>query len=568
MSSMESAATRYRRVGRGLRPLVGIGLLWIGCAQPPHADLVLFNGVVHTLDAELETQTAVAIAGGDILCVGADAACLEYADADTRRIDLEGKTVVPGLADSHAHLSGIGFREINLDLSEASSLADLQARVAARADAAEPGEWIVGRGWIEARWEPPVFPTSDDLDAAAPQNPVYLVRADGHGAVANSAALAIAGIDSKTQAPAGGEILRDSAGDPTGMLLDRAQGLLSPHMPQETPERIRQALILGAKTMAERGWTQVSIAGTSWDEVAVIRELIDSGEIGIRIYAAIGGPGDDAQELIRRGPQIDPDGMLDVRSIKLFLDGALGSKGAALLAPYADHDSNGLLMHEPEALAPLLAEALAADIQIQTHAIGDRANRLVLDLYEQAFSALPPSQRKLKRWRIEHAQILDPADIPRFAELGVIASMQPSHAITDLHFALSRLGPERLQGAYAWRSLVDVGATLVAGSDAPVEKGDPMVEFYAAAVRKDLSGFSAEHWGAKQALTREEALRALTDWAARATFQEAWRGTIAPGKWADLTVLSQDILEIQDAAIPETIAVMTIVNGKIIHEGP
>ncbi len=561
MTSTGSAAIRWPRAS-SLLLLIGLA----GCAQPPAADLVLYNGVVHTLDQERGTQTAVAAAGEHIVCVGSDAACLETASADARRVDLQGATVIPGLADSHAHLSGIGFREMNLDLSDAASLGELQARVADRVAAATPGEWIVGRGWIEARWEPPVFPTRQDLDAVAPENPVYLVRADGHGAVANSPALTVAGVDAATRAPVGGEILRDSSGEPTGMLLDRAQNLLRPHLPQETPERTRQALILGARTMAERGWTQVSIAGTSWDEVAMLRELIDSGEIGIRIYAAIGGPSEDADRLLEQGPQIDPDGRLDVRSIKLFMDGALGSKGAALLEPYADHDSDGLLMHEPEALEPLFERARAAGVQVQTHAIGDRANRLVLDLYERAFVGLDAAARREARWRIEHAQVLDPADIPRFAELGVIASMQPSHAITDLHFALSRLGPERLRGAYAWRSLIDAGATLAAGSDAPVEKGDPRVELYAASERKGLDGFSEAHWGPEQALSREEALRSLTEWAAYATFQEAWRGAIRPGMWTDLTVFSRDVLTADGEELLAAEVRMTVVGGRIVFE--
>jgi len=560
MSSTEDAGIRWPRASK-LLLLLGLA----GCAQQPAADLVLYNGVVHTLDPELGTQTAVSVSGADILCVGSDAACLETASPEARRVDLKGAAVTPGLADSHAHLSGIGFREMNLDLSDAASLADLQARVAERVAAVTPGEWIVGRGWIEARWEPPVFPNRADLDAVAPENPVYLVRADGHGAVANSVALAIAGVDA-AEVPAGGAILRDADGEPSGMLLDRAQNLIRPHLPQETPERTREALILGARTMAERGWTQVSIAGTSWDEIAMLRELIDSGEIGIRIYAAIGGPGDDADRLLAQGPQIDPAGRLDVRSIKLFLDGALGSKGAALLAPYSDHDSAGLLMHEPATLEPLLARALGAGVQIQTHAIGDRANRLVLDLYEQAFAGLDPAARRAARWRIEHAQILDPADIPRFAELGVIASMQPSHAITDLHFALSRLGAERLRGAYAWRSLVDAGAVLAAGSDAPVEKGDPLVELYAASVRKGLDGFSDDHWGLDQALSREEALRALTEWAAYAMFQEAWRGKIRPGMWADLTVFSRDVLAVPGEELLGAEVEMTVVGGRIVFE--
>ena len=568
MSSTGSADTPWRRVSSrlGAPALAVLAALLGGCGgDAPPADLILYNGLVHTLVGP--PASVVAAADGRIVCVGDDE-CLAQAGDAARRIDLAGRTVTPGLADSHAHLAGIGLREMTLNLEGTASLAELQARVAERAGRTPPGEWIVGRGWIEARWQPPVFPTREDLDRAAPGRAVYLVRADGHGAVASSKALEIADISGATVAPGGGEILRDASGVPTGMLLDRAKSLVEAHLPPETPERRRQALILGARAMAARGWTQVSIAGASWEEAAMIRELIDAGEIPIRIYLAIGGPGPDADRLLAEGPRVDPDGMLVIRSIKLFLDGALGSKGAALLAPYADYGSDGLMMHEPATLAPLLERALRAGVQIQTHAIGDRANRIALDLYERSMSAVPVGERRVAepRWRVEHAQILHPDDIPRFAALGVIPSMQPSHAITDLHFALSRLGPERLAGAYAWRSLVDAGAVIAGGSDAAVELGDPLVEIYAASVRKGLDGFSAEHWGDNLKLTRDEALRCFTQWAARATFQEQERGTLEPGKWADLTVISEDILTMDDFALPQARVEMTIVGGRIVHE--
>jgi predicted amidohydrolase YtcJ len=353
------------------------------------------------------------------------------------------------------------------------------------------------------------------------------------------------------------------------MLIDRAQTLVRSQMPKQTPERLREALGRGARYLARMGWTQVSIAGTSWDEIAEIERLIDETLIGIRIYVAASGPGDNADRLLTRGVKTRRDGRLTVRGIKVVMDGALGSRGAALEAPYSDDPTtSGLLMHEPEDLRPMLVEALRKGIQIETHAIGDRANRVVLDLYEQAFHAVPESQRAIAepRWRIEHAQILRSDDIPRFAALGVIPSMQASHAITDLHFAPSRLGPERLDGAYAWRSLVDAGSKIAGGSDAPVERGDPRVELYAAAVRKDLNGFANADWHAEQRLTREEALHTLTDWAALATFEEDKRGTIELGKWADFTVLSANPLEAPEAEIPRMSVEMTIVGGRVVYE--
>ncbi len=537
-----------------------------GCgAPPPSADLILLNGNVYTLDPEQPHAEAVAVIDGEIACVGTPLDCQAYHGSQTESIDLGGKTVVPGLADSHAHLSGIGLREMTLNLDGVESLEELLSQVDSRVRQAEPGEWVTGRGWIEAQWDKPVFPTNKDLDSVSPDNPVWLIRADGHAGVANSAALRLAGITRAVKAPEGGEIMRDSSGEPNGMILDRAQQLMRKHVPRETPEIRRQALKVGAEYAARMGWTQLSIAGSSWQEVETLRELIAAGEIPIRVYAAIGGPGPDADKLLEIGPQLDP--ALTVRGIKLVMDGALGSQGAALLEPYIDHDTMGLVMHEEADLAPLLDAALRRGVQVETHAIGDRANRLTLDMYEHAFERVPAAEREIAepRWRIEHAQIVHPTDIPRFAALHVIPSMQASHAITDLHFAMRRMGADRLDGAYAWRSMVDSGSTIAGGSDAPVEKGDPIVEFYAAAVRKDLKGYSDQDWRPHEKLGREEALKTLTEWAAYATFEEDKRGTIEVGKWADFTVLSGDIMRLPEDEIPAVKAEMTIVGGKIAY---
>ncbi|MEX2302828.1 MAG: amidohydrolase [Bryobacterales bacterium] len=555
--------------------VAGAGALWLcllsfGCTRSPEpADLLLTNGIVHTLDAVQPVAQAVAIRDGRIVFVGAGGEAAAYRGPDSEVIDLAGKTVVPGFSDSHAHLSGIGAREMQLNLDTAGSVAELLERVREQAQKSEPGEWIVGRGWIEAQWDPPVFPTRWDLDKVSPQHPVWLVRADGHAGVANSLALRVIGVHKGVKDPPGGEILRDpKTGEPTGMLIDRAQSIIRRFLPEDTPERKRQALLLGVRRSLEMGWTQLGIAGNFYEEVELLRSLYDAGEIPLRLYDAVGGPGPDADRILREGPNIEGyGGLFTLRGIKLMADGALGSRGAALLEKYDDHDSNGLLMFETDALLPLLERALRAGVQVQTHAIGDRANRFVLDLYEEAFRRVPLGERKVAepRWRIEHAQILAPPDIPRFAKLSVIASMQPSHAITDLYFAKSRLGEERLAGAYAWRSLLDAGARLAGGSDAPVEKGDPLVEFYAAVTRKDLQGKSEQHWHAEQRVSREEALKMLTLWAAYATFEESTRGSVAAGKWADLTVLSRDIMTVEESLIPQTRCEITIVAGKIAY---
>ncbi len=555
--------------GFGLAAL-GLLFLYAGCSLFRNtADLLLLNGTVYTLDDARPSAEAVAIRDGRILFVGTNGEAAAYRGGKTQVIDLAGKTVVPGLADSHAHLSGIGMREITLNLEGTASLGEVLEKVKERVGKSEPGEWVVGRGWIEGQWDPPVFPTRRDLDKVSPQNPVWLARADGHAGVANSLALRVIGVRKGIKDPPGGEILHDpKTGEPTGMLVDRAQSIIARFLPKDTPERTRQALLLGVRRSLEMGWTQVSIAGNSFGEVEMLRSLYEAGEIPLRLYDAVRGPGPDADRLLKEGATIGAyGGLFTMRGIKMVADGALGSRGAALFDKYDDADGNGLLMFQREEALPTLQRALRAGIQVETHAIGDRANRFVLDLYEEAFGSVPPGERKIvePRWRIEHAQILDPADIPRFVKLGVIPSMQTSHAITDLYFAKRRLGEKRLAGAYAWRSLLDTGAHIAGGTDAPVEKGDPVVEFYAAVARKDLHGNSEDHWHLEQRVTREEALKMLTLWAAYATFEEDLRGSIAAGKWADLTVLSQDIMTVEESQIPQTRCEMTIVNGKIAY---
>lgn len=538
--------------------------------KPEPAELVLKNATVYTVNDAQPKAEAIAARYGRIIFVGTTADVKKYEGKGTRVVDLKGATVVPGLTDAHYHFSGVGFREMNLNLEGTTSLADFLAKVKARVDKAKPGEWVTGRGWIETFWQPPVFPTRADLDKIAPNNPVYLTRADGHGAVANSAAFKIAGIAKDTPSPFGGEIMLEKAsGEPSGMLLDRAQGLITRHIPASTAADLEQALILADKRSLALGWTGVHDAGVSWEQIEVMKRLIPEKKLRIRLYEAICGPGPDAQKLLREGAQIGLyDGRLTVRAIKVSIDGALGSKGAALLENYADHDTNGLLTFKEEQVLPMLKEALKKNIQVEVHAIGDRANRTILDWYERAFNEVPMIERMERtapRWRVEHAQILSPADIPRFAKLEVIPSMQPSHAIGDLHFAPSRIGLKRLEGAYAWQSLIKSGVVIAGGSDAPVERGEPMIEFYAAVARKDQKGFSGAGWHPQERVTREQALKMFTTWAAYAAFEEKQRGTIEAGKLADLTVLSADIMQIPEAEILKTKCVMTVINGEVVY---
>jgi len=536
------------------------------------ADIVFQNGNVYTANDKAPRAQAIAVKGDRIVFVGSNTAAQKFVGANTRVVDLKGNTVLPGFTDSHQHLSGVGQREMTLNLEGTTSLDDLLAKLKERVDQTKPGEWVTGRGWIETHWQPAVFPTRWDLDKVSPNNPVILGRADGHGAVANSAALKLAGVDKSTSNPFGGEISKDKqSGEPNGMLLDAAQGLVRRRVPPTSAEDAERAVVLGVKRDIELGWTQIQDAGGSYADVDIFKKLYAAGTIKLRIYKAVYGPGPNATRLLNEGPTIGAFGnRFNVRTIKVVSDGALGSRGAALLGPYSDApDTSGFLTVKAEELRPMLVEALRKGIQVETHAIGDRANRFILDEYETAFKAVPPGQRKVAepRWRVEHAQIVNPADIPRFAKLGVIPSMQPSHAIGDLFFAPKRLGIERLAGAYAWESFIKSGVVVPGGSDAPVERGEPMIEFYAAVARKDQKGFSGEGWHPEEAVTREQALKMFTLWPAYAAFEEKLRGTIETGKLADLTILSADIMTIPELQILKTRCVMTVINGEIVYEG-
>jgi predicted amidohydrolase YtcJ len=535
------------------------------------ADLVLQNGNIYTVNDRQPRAEAVAVKGDRIVFVGSNREAQKYIGKSTRVVDLKGETVVPGMTDAHHHLEGVGFREMTLNLEGVNSLEEFLAKVEARVDQARAGEWVTGRGWIETFWKPPVFPTRWDLDKVAPNNPVVLTRADGHGIVVNSAALKAAGINKNTPSPFGGEVSKDKqSGEPNGMLLDAAQGLVRNYIPATTAADDERAIVLGVNRDVSLGWTQVQNPGGSYGDIELYKKLYAAGQIKLRIYKAVSAPGLEAQRLFQDGPIIGAYGnRLTVRSIKLYADGSLGSRSAALLAPYSDKpDTSGFLTIKEETLQPILQQALRSGIQVLTHAIGDRGNRFIIDEYEKAMKAVPKAEWKIKepRWRVEHSQIVNPTDIPRFAKLGVIPSMQASHAIGDLHFAPARLGLERLSGAYAWQSFLKSGSIIPGGSDAPVERGEPMIEFYAAVARKDLKGFSGEGWHPEEALTREQAIKMFTIWAAYAAFEEGLRGSIEVGKLADFTVLSADIMKIPEPEILKTRCLMTIIGGEIVYE--
>lgn len=527
-------------------------------AEPP-ADLVIWGGPVYTAATPAKVE-AVAVKDGRIAYVGAKAGAQARVGPKTRVIDLKGAALFPGFTDSHAHLRGIGERELSLNLEGSKSAAEAAARVKAYIEARKPQGPVWGRGWIETGWPEGRFLDRSDVDAFSADIPVLLVRADGHALVANTAALKAAHIDESTLAPAGGAILKDAQGRLTGMLVDNAQRLVSSLREKPTEADRRAAFDAAFRVETAYGWTGVHAMSVSWDDVLLLEALDAEGKTPLRVYNAVDA--DQADPLFAGGPRATPDGRITTRAIKLYEDGALGSRGAALFAPYDDAPgTTGLVRTPPDVMRKTMAQAKAAGIQVATHAIGDRGNANVLDLYaEQKPQGL--------RWRIEHSQTLRLADIPRFAELGVVASMQPSHAIGDLHFAPARLGMARLAGAYAWKSLIDSGAVVVGGSDAPVERGDPRIEFYAAVARKDLKGFSGPGWHPEQRLSRDEALALFTSKSAWARFAEDDLGTLEVGKRADLSAFSADLMTIPEAEILKTHAVLTIVDGQVVYSAP
>lgn len=533
-------------------------------ASAPPAEMVIWGGPIHTADAERPETEAVAVAAGRIVWIGNRDEAKARVGPKTVVIDLKGAALYPGFTDAHAHLLEIGERELTLNLEGKPSLAAMLDAVAARAATLPPAEVLIGRGWIETHWPEGRFPTAADVDARVADRPVILGRSDGHALVANSAALRAAGVSKATPDPFGGKILRDASGNPTGMLVDAAMELVDKLRPGASPVFTRKAYRAAFDRYASRGWTGLHNMSVSFDDTLLLDQMAGEGIVPLRIYNAV--IPEDAQRLISGGARATADGRITTRTLKYYMDGALGSRGAALFAPYDDEaESLGLIKMRRADTLPTWEAALRAGIQVTTHAIGDRANHEVLDWYEAAEKAVPPADRKVAepRWRIEHAQNIIDADVPRFKALGVIPSMQPSHAIGDLYFAPKRLGEDRLKEAYRWRDLINAGVVIPGGSDAPVEVGDPRIEFYAAVARKGLDGFSALDWHPEQAVDREAALKMFTLWPAYASFREKDLGLIKPGYRADFTVFSRDLMVIPAADILKVEPLMTVLDGKV-----
>ncbi len=539
------------------------------------ADMILRNGKIVTVDDTIGVVQAVAIRGDRILAVGSNVQIDALANDSTIIVDLKGKLAIPGFIEGHGHFTSLGHAKMNLDLMAVRNWDEVIEMVAAAVAKATPGEWIVGRGWHQEKWDKAPrgavegFPTHHDMSAVSPDNPVFLSHASGHASFANKKAMDLAGISAATADPPGGEILRDDQGQPIGIFRERASGIIARVQSvsgdrESGTDLTRRAIELATKECLSNGVTSFQDAGSSFSVINTFAEMADSGELGIRLWVMIREPNARIRANIDRYKALQRVGnnYLTVGGIKRSIDGALGSRGAWLLEPYADSpQSTGLATATIEDVTETAQIAIEHGLQLCVHAIGDRANREVLNIFEKTFAADP--QKKDLRWRIEHAQHLHVDDIPRFGQLGVIASMQGIHCTSDAPWVVARLGYERAgEGAYVWQKLMQSGAIVTNGTDTPVEDVSPIASYYATVSRRldDGSVFFAD-----QRMSRMEALRSYTIHAAYAAFEDDLKGTLTPGKLADIVVLSQDILSIAQENIPQTQVQMTIVGGKIAY---
>jgi predicted amidohydrolase YtcJ len=536
-------------------------------APPARADAVYLNGNIITVHDKNPRALAMVIRGDRFVYVGSNGEARKYIGPRTMVIDLKGKTVLPGLIDAHLHLQGIGEAKMKLDAFWKPKKEILDA-VAAAYGKAEPGEWIQGWGWNQEVWIPPVFPTREDLDKVAPDIPVYLERTDGHAAWVNSRALAVAGITRETPTPQGGEIVKDGKGEPTGILVDTATDLVSGKIAPPGREETLEAIRLAEEEMISHGLTGAQDAGCDLEFVTLLKKLYESKKLSVRLYERLRVP--DAgttlgDELYATGKQIGLyNNHLTVRGVKIFLDGALGSRGAWMLQPYTDRPDGfrGNVRMTEERFYALVKRARQAGFQVSTHAIGDAANRLTLDVYERVLREMPDADH---RYRIEHAQVVALEDIPRFAKLGVLPSMQTVHATSDKNMAEKRVGPERIKGAYAWRKFLNTGVVIPNGTDAPVEQINPFHGLFAAVTRQSRDGQPPGGWYPEEKMTREEALKSYTIWAAYAAFEENLKGSIEAGKLADFIVIDRDYMTCGESEIKDIRVLQTVIGGKIVY---
>ncbi len=555
--------------------LLLVAFFYQSCTTQDPADVVFLNTRIYTVDANNHRAEAVAIRDGKILAVGSNSEVSGYIGEETQQMDLEGKYVYPGFIEGHAHIMGVGQNLINVDLREVKSYSELVDAVAERAAETPEGEWIVGRGWHQDKWTSSPedvikgFPTHDLLSEAVPNHPVWLKHASGHAGLANAQAMEKAGIDASTADPDGGEIFKGLTGQPTGIFNETAQGSIVQVIPAESQERRERVLALALESCREHGLTGFHQAGSGADDVALFRQFKAADQLSLRLHVMLSGRDEPLlEEFFSSGPVVDTaDQLLNIRAVKLYSDGALGSRGAWLLEEYSD--APGVFGHNVtpmEEIEDVTMRAAEAGFQVCTHAIGDRGNREVLDIYQKAFEAFP-EQTTDHRFRIEHAQHINGDDIPRFAELGVIPAMQAIHMSSDRPWAINRLGRERIEeGAYVWQTLLESGARIVNGTDAPVEPIDPLASFYASVSRRTLEGNPAGGYEPDQKMTRDQALRSYTIDAAYGAFQEEVTGSIEQGKLADFTILDRDIMTIEEDEILEAQVLMTIVGGEVVYD--
>ena len=543
--------------------LLALALIGALGSVSAHADTVVDNANGYTLNAKGDLVQFSAIAFDDkgrIIAVGASADVIKGAP-NAKRIDLKGRTLLPGLIDAHGHVFGLGQQLTQLDLFHSTSLQGALKSIGDYAKANSDHAWIRGRGWNQENWKLGRFPTAKELDAVVSDRPVWLDRVDSHAGWANSRALALAGITRSTPDPAGGKIVRDANGDATGVLVDAAQELMTKVLPQQTEAEGRVILDHALAEMARVGITSVHDAGVDVGQDKIYRAYADGGKLTARVYGMIAGTDKDFDQLSSKGPLKDyGNGMYALRAVKLYSDGALGSRGAALIKPYSDDPhSHGLLFHKSADMDKMMAKAMRKGYQVNVHAIGDAGNKQILDLYQKEVKATGTAGQ---RHRIEHAQVVQPTDIPRFKTLDIIPSMQPTHATSDKNMAETRVGPERIKGAYAWRSFLHQGSRIACGSDFPVESPNPFFGLHAAVTRQDAQGQPVAGWYPNQAMSLKEAFRCFTLDAAYAGHQETTLGSLEPGKQADFIVIDQDLFRMPTYDIHKTGVLETWVAGK------
>lgn len=548
--------------------------LIICCGKKEKADLVIHNGTIYTMDESGPTAEAVAVTDGKIVSVGSNGEIKKLIGKETEVIDLQGKTMTPGFIESHGHILSFGRSKLKLDLNGLKNYDELVKSVAEAIKKAKPGEWILGRGWHQSKWDPPPSPmvrgfqTHHALSKVSPDNPVFLTHASGHAGFANAKAMEIAGVTKTTTLTGDGEIIKDDQGNPTGIFNENAEELINKHIPESTPDSDRRALALAIDECLAHGITTFHDALTTSEAIEIYKKFLNEGKLKVRLWAMINGVDEKLlEEYYTKGPEIGlGNNFLTIRAIKLLSDGALGSRGAWLLEPYSDRpDHYGHEIILMQYVYTVAKDALKHGFQLCVHAIGDRANREVLNQYEKTFKENPEAAKD-HRFRIEHAQHLTSQDIPRFAQLGIIPAMQAIHMSSDRPWAIDRLGKERIEeGAYVWQKLLKSGARIANGTDVPVEPISPVACFYASVTRRTLKGDPPEGYEPDQKMTREQALRSYTLNAAYAGFEENIKGSIEVGKLADFTVFSQDIMKVPDDGLLKTVVEYTIVDGKVVY---